>query len=440
MVAGPVLYMKLSSILGLNARTSLFSYRYSDFNGKKLARSKLLTKRLLARNGIPIPEIYKVFRKYEDVFSFDWKVLPNSFALKPSKGMGGEGIIVIRNKSRDTKSWITTKRARVTIEDLKIHTIDTLEGAYSIGNVPDVAFCEEYVGRHRAFRKFAYRGTPDIRVLVFNKVPVMAMLRLPTHDSGGRANLHQGAIGVGVDIGTGITTHAVRYGEPIRYKPGTQTKLHGIKIPYWNEILITAVKSQIASGLGYLGVDIVLHPERGPLVLEINSQPGLQIQIANVAGLRKRLDRVEDLKVHDFEHGVKIAKALFSAHAVYPGADEDARILGTYEDITVKTRGKKKKLIPAKIDTGAWRTAIDRTLAQRLGLLSPSNVLWTGRVRSAMGSEERPIVNFVFYIKGVKIATQAGVTDRKKLKRQVIVGRRDLPGFLIDPKRDRGIK
>ena len=37
----------------------------------------------------------------------------------------------------------------------------------------------------------------------------MAMLRLPTKASGGRANLHQGAIGAGVDLVTGVTHHAV---------------------------------------------------------------------------------------------------------------------------------------------------------------------------------------------------------------------------------------
>ena len=101
---------------------------------------------------------------------------------------------------------MTTQRTIVGVDDLKLHTLNILEGAFSLGNVPDVAFIQEYVGRHKAFRKYAFRGTPDIRVIVFRKVPIMAMLRLPTRESGGRANLHQGAIGVGVDIATGITT------------------------------------------------------------------------------------------------------------------------------------------------------------------------------------------------------------------------------------------
>lgn len=160
--------------------------------------------------------------------------------------MGGEGIIVVKRKAKDGNGWITTQKKRVTVDDLKLHATDIIEGAYSMDNEPDVAYVEEYVGRHKAFRKYAYRGTPDIRVIVFNRVPVMAMLRLPTRESGGRANLHQGAIGVGVDVATGITTRAIWHGDLIKFKPGTKRKLHGIKIPQWDKILETAVKAQEA--------------------------------------------------------------------------------------------------------------------------------------------------------------------------------------------------
>ena len=210
--------MKVSNILGLNARTQLFAYKYNTRRGKRIADSKLQTARILKIAGVPIPEIYKKFRDPRDVIDFDWINLPSSFALKPSRGLGGEGIIVVKKrafkkdsnkKELEQSIWLTTQKTRVSIDDLKLHALDILEGAYSMGNVPDVAFIQEYIGRHKAFRKYAYRGTPDIRIIVFNKVPVMAMLRLPTKESGGRANLHQGAIGVEVDIATGITTKAI---------------------------------------------------------------------------------------------------------------------------------------------------------------------------------------------------------------------------------------
>jgi len=181
--------MKLSSILGINARTQAFSYKVNTIRGKKTADSKIQTDRVLTKAGIAHPEIYKKFRHPKEVASFDWTHLTDKFALKPSRGMGGEGIIVVKERL-ELSSWLTTQKTKVTVEDLKLHTLDILEGAYSMGNVPDVAFIQEYVGRHKCFRKYAYRGTPDIRIIVFNKVPVMAMLRLPTKESGGRANLH----------------------------------------------------------------------------------------------------------------------------------------------------------------------------------------------------------------------------------------------------------
>lgn len=429
--------MKISSILGLNARTQLFSYPYNTKRGKKIAASKIQTFKELKKAGIPTPEIIKKFSDPEDIFSFDWKSLPSAFALKPSRGLGGEGIVVVKKRSSDGEGWITTNREKETVEDLKLHIIDILEGAYSIGNVPDVAFIQEYVGRHKAFRKYAFRGTPDIRVIVFNKVPVMAMLRLPTRESGGRANLHQGAVGVGVDIATGITTKAIWHGSYIHHKPGTQRKIHGIKIPNWTTLLEMAVACQEISHLGYVGVDIVLHPEKGPMVLELNSQPGLQVQLANSTGLRKRLDRVEGLEVKDAEHGVKIAKALFAARfADRVKAEEGIKTVKVWEDVKVVGGDKKKHSVHAKIDTGAWKTSIDKELAQKLGILTDSNILWTKVYKSSLGKEVRKVVNLTFYLAGNRIATIANVANRGHLRTPLIIGRKDLAGFLIKAEGD----
>ena len=422
--------MKLSSILGINARTQQFSYRVNSARGKKIADSKLQSARVLKKAGIPSPEVFYKFRKPEDVFKFNWEGLPSQFALKPSRGMGGEGIIVVK-KRLDTK-WQTTQRTVIGIDDLKLHTLDILEGAYSMGNIPDVAFIQEYVGRHKVFRKYAFRGTPDIRIVVFNKVPIMAMLRLPTKESGGRANLHQGALGVGVDIATGITTKAIWHGEQIVYKPGTERKLRGIKVPFWTTCLETAVKSQMASGLGYLGVDIVLHPEKGPMVLELNAQPGLQIQLANMTGLKKRLERVEDLEVRDAEHGVKIAKALFAERFLdRVKAEEGIKIIGTKELIKIMASDGHREEIWAKVDTGAWRSSIDRTLAQNLGLLKKENILWSKTFKGSLGTEKRPVIGLNYYLTGRKISTMASVANREGLRRPFIIGRRDLGGFLV---------
>ena len=424
--------MKVSSILGLNSRGRLYTGRYNDAKSKKVANSKLLTDRILRKNKIPHPEVIVKFKDFKEIENFDWNSLPQAFALKPSRGLGGEGIIVVKKKVDG--GWLTTQKTKVTIDDLKLHTLDILEGAFSMGSDPDRAFIQEFVGRHKTFRKLSYRGTPDIRVIVFNKIPVMAMLRLPTKESGGRANLHQGALGIGIDLATGITTKAIWHGKQIVFKPGSLRKLNGIKIPRWNLILETAVKAQIASGLGYAGIDIVLHPEKGPQVIELNAQPGLQIQLANMDGLRKRLERVDELTVKDASHGVSIAKAIFAGRFTdRVMAEEGVKTISVWENIIIKF-GNRNFKVPVKIDTGAWRTSIDRDLAKKIGLLNTNNVLWTKNVRTATGKENRSVVNLIYTLAGRKISTIASISTRSHLRVPVIIGRKDLAGFLVSPK------
>lgn len=428
--------MRSSDILGLNARGQLYSYKYNKSKGKTIAGSKIKTFKTLKKHDIPTPEIIKYVTKPKSILEIEWDKLPNSFVIKPSMGLGGDGIIVLKKRSKDKTGWVATDRKVYRPEDLRLHILEILEGAYSMHNKPGAAIIQEYVGRHKAFRKYAYRGTPDIRVIVFNNVPVMAMLRLPTKDSKGRANLHQGAIGVGVDITTGVTTHAIWYGEYIQYKPGTKRKLHGIKIPQWTKILDLAVQTSVVTGLGFAGADIVLHPEKGPMILEINSQPGFSIQLANKKGLRKHLERVEGLKVRDIEHGVHIGKALFASNFSHRVAEKDKiRVTNIFEEVTLKginTKRQRKK-VTAKIDTGAWRTSIDYKIAEELGLLKKENIYLTRRVRSSLGIQERPIIGLTLWLKGKKIKTYASVAKRDRLRYQIIIGRRDLAGFLVDP-------
>jgi hypothetical protein len=93
----------------------------------------------------------------------------------------------------------------------------------------------------------------------------MAMLRLPTEESGGRANVSQGAIAVGIDIATGITTHAVAHKkQEIHYLPETKKKLNGIVIPNWQKVLLTAVRASEVADLTYSGIDIFLHKIKAP--------------------------------------------------------------------------------------------------------------------------------------------------------------------------------
>ncbi len=49
------------------------------------------------------------------------------------------------------------------------------------------------------------------------------------------------------------------------------------------------------TGLVYQGVDIVLDKDKGPMILELNARPGLNIQLANQSGLLHRLKLIENI-------------------------------------------------------------------------------------------------------------------------------------------------
>lgn len=426
-----------SHVLGMNARSLSYLKPLNLKKGRRIADSKLLTKKYLTKAGLPIPKRLAVFKTPRQVFEFDWLTLPDNFVLKPVSGYAGAGIIIVKRKAKWAGEWRLMDDSIINISDLRLRTLDILAGQYSLHNLPDWAMVEERIKIAKVFRKYAYQGTPDIRVIVYNKVPVMAELRLPTAQSRGKANLHQGAIGVGIDIATGITTYGVCQGRFVKYIPGTKRKVNGLKLPKWNTILTLAVKAQEAvPSLGYVGVDIVFDKEHGPVILELNVRPGLEIQNANLSPLKKRLERVEGLEIKDAEHGVKVAKTLFAARfADRVMVEEGVKTVKTWENVKIRSADKERIVVRAKIDTGAWRTSVDRNLARELGLLRPDNILWTKTFKSGLGKEEREVINLTFYLAGRRIKTIANVAERRHLRAPMIIGRRDLEGFLVKPRR-----
>ncbi|MFH0930048.1 MAG: sugar-transfer associated ATP-grasp domain-containing protein, partial [Candidatus Moraniibacteriota bacterium] len=300
-------------ILGMNARNLQFIRPNNLRRAKRLADDKLLSKRVLKKADLPVPNLIAKIRSAEELENFDWGALPDSWVLKPNRGFGGEGILVVYGKKKSTENtWIKADGSLITIDDIKTHISNILDGSYSLSGVPDIAFFEERLKLLKLFKPYAFKGIPDIRIIVYNKVPMMAMLRLPTRESDGKANLQQGGVGVGIDMASGVTTTAVfRKNTIIEYLPGTRLVLSGIKIPYWKTILGLAVRAQEVSGLGFLGADIAIDRDRGPVFLELNARPGLSIQIANLDGLLGRLQRVEGLKIKTNEKGVTVGMNLF---------------------------------------------------------------------------------------------------------------------------------
>ncbi len=413
--------------LGMNARNYLYIRPNNKRKSKERADNKLLTKERLLKRKIPTPELIEVFNNHRDVRNFDWKSLKENFVLKPAKGFGGAGIMVVRGWNGEKGRRLGGKS--VTTEDLESEIFSILDGAYSMKHLPDIALIEKRVVVSSTMRKLSKKGVPDIRVIVYNRVPVMAMLRLPTKYSDGKANLHQGAIGIGIDMRTGITTKAVLYGKEEKIIPGTKIKVCGIKIPKWNKILKYSVRAQKASMLGFAGIDIVLDEAEGPLVLEVNARPGLQIQLANGDSLRTRLERVEGMSIPSVEYGVDLGKRMFAETAL-TDVPVKSNVLHAVEKVIVYGV-KGKKIIRAKIDTGAYSTSIDKSLVEELGLKKhPRQKL----VRSGLGVEElRSRVEILFRMHGKDIQTDVSYTDRSHMRYMMIIGRRDLKGFLVDP-------
>ncbi len=457
-------------VLGMNARNLSYIRPLNLSSARAIADDKIESKRVLRRAGVPVPRLIATIASHDALDTFDFTALPDSFVLKPNRGFGGGGIIVLfaRKKGR-RDAWVKADGSVITAEDLRAHVYSIVDGAFSLAGVSDIAVFEERLTLLKLFRPYAYRGIPDLRIIVYNRVPVMAMLRLPTRESGGKANLQLGGIGVGIDMASGTTTSAIHgKGRLIEYVPGTRMPLSGIKIPHWDDILTLAVKAQEASGLGFLGADVVVDRERGPVFLELNARPGLSIQIANLAGLKERLQRVEGLAIKNVAHGVRIGKDLFG------GEIEEAlerssgkRVIGSVERVTFIGKDNKEVTVEAKIDTGAYSTSIDRALARELGFGATLDAFDAIDIRefvlakkgdgvkaekafmekygahiqdladvatvwSSSGVTLRPVVKIPFVMDGRRVPARVNVVDRGNLRYPAIIGKRNLHKFLVD--------
>ena len=284
--------LRRCGVLGMNRRNADYILPCNPRSCYPQVDDKLLTKQICERRGIPVPRTFAVIERQGDVRKFPGLLGDRrQFVVKPTAGSEGRGIVVVTDRRGDELT--TAANERLTAADLRYHLSTILAGLYSLGGQPDRAIVEQRILRHPAFERVAVGGTPDVRVIVYRGVPVMAMVRLPTRASRGRANLHQGAVGVGVDLQSGTTFGGVCNLRAVRTHPDTGHPIAGLKVPQWHALLDAAVELADSLELGYLGVDFVLDESLGPVVLEANARPGLAIQIANRTGLLPGLRRVD---------------------------------------------------------------------------------------------------------------------------------------------------
>ncbi len=284
--------LRRAGIVGMNRRNFAMIARYNPRRLYPLVDDKLKTKDIVAKADIAAPRLFGVVRTQGNVRELGRFLAGHeSFVMKPAKGSGGKGILVVTG--RDGPDFIKPSGSRINHKAVERHASNTLSGLYSLGGNNDVAMIEEMVDFSDAFDGFTFQGVPDIRIIVFKGYPVMAMTRLSTSASDGKANLHQGAVGVGIDMADGRALKAVMFGQPLTHHPDTQKNLGTFEVPDWPAFTALASRCADITGLGYLGADIVLDREKGPMILELNARPGLAIQVANGVGLKPRADRID---------------------------------------------------------------------------------------------------------------------------------------------------
>ncbi len=285
--------LKQMGILGMNRRNAACILDHNPRRLFPLVDDKIRLQQLCSRIAVPTPAVYDVVE-----FHSSLRRLPEilgkrgDFVIKPNCGSAGRGVLVVTGQTGP--DYLRHNGEKIRLEAIRQHLSDILSGMYSLGGRPDQAILQQRVRLHTAFQAISWQGIPDIRVVLYRNKPAMAMLRLPTKESNGRANLHQGGIGTGIDLASGITHHAVQRNRFIEHHPDTGKTVTGMRVPYWGEVLGMSEKVAAAVGLGYLGVDIVIDAESGPLLLEANARPGLAIQIANGRGLVPQLQAIDN--------------------------------------------------------------------------------------------------------------------------------------------------
>jgi alpha-L-glutamate ligase-like protein/uncharacterized protein (TIGR02421 family) len=397
-------------LLGINARNLLYIKPYNPKKAVKFADSKIKTKNYLSARGIPVARLYHVIHSKKELERYDFNNLPASFVVKPNAGFGGEGILII--KSRKGRNFVKESGDIITMEEFQRHISDILDGRYSIADISDEVLFEQRLEAPEFLKKMSHKGLPDFRIVVHNLIPVMAMLRLPTEKSSGKANIHMGGIGVGIDIAKGELTFATQYDKKIDGIPGFGDP-KGIKIPHWEEFLLTASRVQQITNLGFAAVDMVLDKNMGPVLLEINARAGLQVQVANMAPLRRRLERIEGIKVNTPEKGVRIAQDIFgikieakSDHAV------GRTVIGSMERVEVIGKKDTAKIV-AQVDPMIEKSILDSEVAAKIVLEE------TGKCKFSLMEE--------------KVTTVVDVKDLHDKPYDMLIGQRDLRTFLIDP-------
>lgn len=276
-------------VMGMNQRNIELIYANNARKNYKYADDKYLAKEIMEANGVKCPKTYGVVEKIGEIeevwqMASQWRML----VVKPAKGAGGKGILILK---KEGEQWLMGCKP-ISESHIFTHIANIIFGVFSFGD-DDRALIEEYVRPHEFFAEIYPVGVPDFRIILLKGVPVMGMLRMPTAKSGGKANLHQGGLGIGVDMKTGRLKYAYDGKKHVSVHPDSGSTILDKPIPHWKELVALAIQTALEFPLDYLGVDLVMDKAKGPMVMEVNVRPGLGIQLANREGMKEALNRLE---------------------------------------------------------------------------------------------------------------------------------------------------
>jgi len=249
-------------LLGQNARNLNYILEHNDEDSKILADSKLKTKDFLSKKWISVSPSIAIVKDIIELDSFDFFSLPLPFVIKPNQWYWGKWIIII-DKIED-EFFIWNDNTKYSQLDLKKHSEEILQWFYSLSWNRDKVIFERKIVLHHSIELLWKFWLPDVRIIVFNLVPVMAMLRVPTQNSKWKANLHMWACWVWIDIWTWKLTNINQFGKSIKSIPWIWD-VRNIELPFWQEILLLASKVQNVTSIWYVWCDIVLDDIKWPI-------------------------------------------------------------------------------------------------------------------------------------------------------------------------------
>lgn len=374
-------------ILWNNARNLLYIRKFNDKKAIRLANNKLETKRFLWERWIPFAKTYAVIKNRKELAKFNFLNLQKKeFVIKPNHWSKGKWIYICKTleekpeiKKRtwlqtlfkksfwEDNYYISTWKKAVGETEFKRYLTDIISGKHSMTTWDDRIIVEEILRPWEAFKDFCEFGLADIRVIVFNLVPVAAMIRIPTDKSGGKANLAAGWIWLGIEVWTGkITSMLFKWKIYTKKFPEKFKHFQYKEIPFRNDILFLSSKIQYFVNLWYLALDRVITND-WPKLLEINARAWLEVQKITWTKLKKTLEKLDDMKVTDPEKWVEICKSLFS-QTINNNTKEKVLFLSQYWNIEILNENKETESIhiSVKADTSRKLNYISIPLYERL--------------------------------------------------------------------------